>query len=131
MNEELRQRTDEGSRTNAFLESILSCLRAGVIVLDRGLKVVIWNRRAEDLWGLRSNEVLNQPFLGLDMGLPTEHLARPIRSVVSEAGEAEEPVVLDAVNRRGRKIRCQVRFAPLTGSDRQRQGVIMIIDEQA
>ena len=129
VNEELRQRTEEVDSTNAFLASILSSLRAGVIVLDRVLKVVVWNRRAEDLWGLRSDEVVGQPFLGLDMGLPTENLTRPIRSVLSGTGD-QEPVVLDAVNRRGKKFRCLVRFAPLTGADRQREGVILFLDEQ-
>ena len=99
-----------------------------MIVLDRVLKVAIWNRRAEDLWGLRADEVVGQPFLGLDMGLPTENLARPIRSVLS--GNADpEPVVIDAVNRRGTKFSCRVRFAPLTGADRERQGVILLLDE--
>src|SRR5256714_1408678 len=129
VNEELRQRTEEVDRTNSFLGSILASLRAGVIVLDRILKVAVWNRRAEDLWGLRSEEVLGQPFLGLDMGLPTEKLARPIRSVLSGTG-TPEPVVIDAVNRRGRKFHCQVRFASLTGPDRERQGVILLLDEE-
>ncbi len=128
VNEELRQRTEEINSSNSFLASILSGLRAGVIVLDRVLKVAIWNRRAEDLWGLRADEVVGQPFLGLDMGLPTENLARPIRSVLS--GNADpEPVVIDAVNRRGTKFSCRVRFAPLTGADRERQGVILLLDE--
>ncbi len=128
VNEELRERTDEIDRTNSFLTSILASLRSGVIVLDHILKVAIWNRRAEDLWGLRSDEVVGQPFLGLDMGLPTENLTRPIRSVLSGSGDPE-PVVIDAVNRRGRKFSCQVRFAPLTGAERERQGVILLLDE--
>jgi two-component system CheB/CheR fusion protein len=129
VNEELRERTDEIDRANSFLTAILSSLRVGVIVLDRVLKVAIWNRRAEDLWGLRSDEVVGQPFLGLDMGLPTEHLTRPIRSVLSGGGQPE-PVVIEAVNRRGRKFSCRVQFAPHTGADRERQGVILFLDEQ-
>src|SRR5262249_42643993 len=75
VNQELRERTDETVRTNSFLTSILGSLRAGVVVIDRNLKVAIWNRRSEDLWGLRSDEAVGQPFLGLDIGLPTENLA--------------------------------------------------------
>jgi two-component system, chemotaxis family, CheB/CheR fusion protein len=127
VNEELRERTDEIDRSNTFMTSILGSLRAGVIVLDRGLKVAIWNRRAEDLWGLRPEEVLGHPFLGLDMGLPTENLTRPIRSVLLGVGDPE-PIVIDAVNRRGQKFSCEVRFAPLIGVDRERQGVILFLD---
>ena len=32
--------------------------------------------RAEELWGLRADEVVGQHFLSLDIGLPVEQLAR-------------------------------------------------------
>jgi len=52
--------------------------------------VQLWNDSAFDLWGLRADEVENQNFLSLDMGLPVE----PLRDAVSafldgtELGEA-------------------------------------------
>ena len=49
-NVELRHRTDDLNRANSFLDSILTSLRIGVVVVDRNLSVQIWNRRAEDLW---------------------------------------------------------------------------------
>ncbi len=42
-------RTTELDDANAFLEAILSTLRAGVVVIDAGMRVRAWNRRAEDL----------------------------------------------------------------------------------
>jgi len=55
VNEELRQRTDEMHQLNAFLESVLSGMRAAAIVVNQNLNVLVWNRRAEDLWGLRAD----------------------------------------------------------------------------
>src|SRR5262249_48875089 len=63
MNEELRQRSEELNRANGFLESVLAGVRSGVIVLDREFHVIAWNHRAEDLWGLRTDEVRGQNFL--------------------------------------------------------------------
>src|SRR5262249_12320252 len=70
MNEELRQRSDELNQVNNFLESILASSGGGVVVLDRDMMVLVWNHKAEDLWGLRAEEVKNRHFLNLDIGLP-------------------------------------------------------------
>src|SRR5437667_180926 len=70
INEELRERTDELNRSNAFLNSILSSLRGGVVVVDRNNNVLIWNYMAEDLWGLRAEEIKGQSLMDLDIGLP-------------------------------------------------------------
>ena len=70
INDELRDRTDELNELTAFMESILSSLRAGVAVLDLDLRVQAWNGYAANLWGLRSDEVQSMPFLNLDIGLP-------------------------------------------------------------
>ena len=56
LNDELRVRTVEVNQVNAFLESILTGLRGGVVVVDDELVVRVWNERAEQLWGLRDHE---------------------------------------------------------------------------
>jgi PAS domain-containing protein len=40
-------------------------------VLDADMGVLVWNRRAEDLCGLRQDEAVGQHFLNLDIVLPT------------------------------------------------------------
>ena len=77
MNEELRDRTTALNDVNGYFDSVLTSLQAGVIVVDPELRVRTWNRQAEDLWGLRSDEVLGQHLLNLDIGLPVE-LVRPM-----------------------------------------------------
>jgi PAS domain-containing protein len=67
VNEELRQRTDEVNRANAFLQSIVSSLRSGAVVIDQHFNILVWNHRAEDLWGLRETEVKSHSLLSLDM----------------------------------------------------------------
>jgi two-component system CheB/CheR fusion protein len=128
MNEELRQRTEDLNRANAFLQSILTSMRAAVVVVDRSLSTLIWNHRAEDLWGLRSDEVRGQPFLNLDIGLPVQPLRGPMRACM--AGETDhQEVTLDATSRRGKAIQCRVTCTPLTTPDGERQGVILLIEE--
>lgn len=127
-NEELRQRTDELNRTNGFLASILTSLRIGVVVVDRNLSVQIWNRCAEDLWGLRADEVVGQFFLNLEIGLSVEQLKAPIRSVVNNEAESQD-IILEAVNRRGKAIQCRVTCVPLSSTNKEIHGGVLLMEE--
>jgi two-component system CheB/CheR fusion protein len=115
INDELRERTAELNEVNEFLEAILTSLGLGVAVLDTQQRVQIWNNRAEDLWGLRRDEALDHHFLSLDIGLPSEELAAPLRAVLSGSSERESRE-LQAVNRRGRSIVCAATVLPLIAS---------------
>ena len=128
INQELRLRGEELNRVNSFLESILTSLRAGVVVLDPGLHILIWNRRSEELWGLRADEVFLRHLMSLDIGLPLESLKQSMRAIIAGESESYE-VLLDATNRRGRAIQCQVVCTPLISTEAQVQGVILLMEE--
>ncbi len=130
VNDELQRRSEELNQTNAFLESILTSLRGGVVVVDRDLYIRVWNHRAEDFWGLRTEEALGQNFLNLDIGLPVEQLRQPMRNCLIGESAQTCKVALIAVNRRGRQFECQVSCAPLLGSQGQIQGVILLMEER-
>jgi two-component system, chemotaxis family, CheB/CheR fusion protein len=127
INDELRERTDELNELTAFMESVLSSLRAGVAVLDLDLRVQAWNGFAEDLWGVRSQEVQGVPFLNLDIGLPLEPLASPLHAALRD-GDTPESIVLEAVNRRGKAIECKVSFTKLTTPERKLSGVLVLME---
>jgi two-component system CheB/CheR fusion protein len=130
INDELNQRTDELNQTNLFLESILGSLDAGVVVLDAELRVNAWNDGAFELWGLRGAEVQGQHFMNLDIGLPIGELRTPLRKVL--AGESvEQPIVLDATNRRGRQVTCRIHISPLADGDAMPRGAILFMEPDA
>jgi len=129
INDELRTRTLELNEVNAFLETILASMGLAVAVLDARQTVQIWNRHAEDLWGLRADEAVGRHFLGLDIGLPVDQLRTGIRDAlrgVDGRGEA----VLEATNRRGRAIHCAVRTLPLVVGPDEVSGVILLMEQQ-
>jgi two-component system, chemotaxis family, CheB/CheR fusion protein len=130
VNEELRQRTDEMNQLNAFLESVLGGMRAAAVVVNQNLNVLVWNRRAEDLWGLRSDEVTGRSLLNLDIGLPVGELRDLVRPCL--AGEHDhQQIVLDAINRRGKQIKCRITCSPLVSAQKKREGVILLMEELA
>lgn len=126
INSELRERTVEVEELNFFLESILGSLRSAVIVLDTDMHVHAWNRNAEDLWGLRRDEVNGQHFFNLDIGFPVVQLRDPIRSCLTDAQTVFENDY-HAVNRRGRTISCRVAISPLRHGEATR-GVIISME---
>ncbi len=113
-NEELRQRGDELNQVNSFFESILSSMPDGVVVLDNELRVLAWNHKAEDLWGLRSDEVRGKQFLILDIGLPVLELTQPIRACLADASAQER--IIDAMNRRGKALAVRITCSRLFGN---------------
>jgi two-component system, chemotaxis family, CheB/CheR fusion protein len=129
LNDELRQRTDEVNHVNAFLQSVVGSLASGAVVLNQNFNILMWNHKAEDLWGLRQDEVIGRSLLNLDIGLPVEKLGATIRSCLSEETDHKE-MLLDATNRRGKAIKCHVACSPLIGYNKQRQGVILLMEEE-
>jgi two-component system CheB/CheR fusion protein len=127
-NEQLRQSGDELNRANAFLENVLGSFHGGLIVVDGELRVQAWNNRAEDLWGLRSNEVQGKHLMNLDIGLPVDRLRQPLRQCLS----GESPFVrieLSATNRRGKTIALDVACAPFALADNPTWGAIVTMEE--
>jgi two-component system CheB/CheR fusion protein len=126
MNDELRMRTDELNQVNVLVESMLESLGLGVAVLDRELRVTMWNEHAKKLWGLDALEVRDQHFLNLDIGLPVQQLHDSLRAVITGPSNSEERVI-DARDRRGRDIKCRIQCAPLRSPGARVTGVIVLM----
>ena len=97
------------------------------MVVDPDFLVLIWNPKAENLWGLRADEVRGKNLLNLDIGLPVERLKPALRSCLSGESAYQE-IVLEATNRRGKAIICRVTCTPMTDGDAI-SGVILVMDD--
>src|SRR5439155_24652286 len=75
VNQETRVRSEDMNQLNTFLQSIVSMLNIGAAVVDRELRIELWNSIAQELWGVREDEVLCRPFDALAIGLPIEEVA--------------------------------------------------------
>ncbi|HJX08065.1 MAG TPA: CheR family methyltransferase [Actinomycetota bacterium] len=126
VNDEARQRTDELSGSNEFLGSVLASIRGGLVVVDRELRIEVWNAQCEDMWGMRAEEVLGQQLPALDIGLPVQELTRPLRDALD--GE-HSTVEVAATTRKGRSITCQVSFSPLSGPEGMITGALALMEQ--
>src|SRR5438874_1291671 len=125
INTELQQRSIQLDRLNSFMEQIMANLDVGVAVLDRDLRIQLWNRRAEDMWGVRAGETVGQPMLALDIGLPLAELAGPIQSCLS-GGNGHQSLTLSATNRRGKQFTCRVQCSAMSGAEGVRSVILLM-----
>ena len=127
INTDLQLRTREVERLNTLLLAVTGNIEVGAAVLDGGMRVQLWNERAADLWGVRSDEVVGNSFFNLDIGLPAEQLRALIR-----AGAGGRPLhdelVVKATTRKGREIRCRVIAHAIGDGDRP-AGVVLVMEE--
>jgi two-component system, chemotaxis family, CheB/CheR fusion protein len=126
INEELRERSGQLDEANAFLETILTSQGLAVVVVDRSLRVQIWNQQSTELWGLRADEVRGEHLLGLDVGLPLEALKTSIRATL-DGSDGRSTMTVEATNRRGRTVRCEVTLLGLRAASGDVTGAILLM----
>ena len=111
-NEELRLQAEQATGARTHLESVLRSLNMGVVVTDDRLVVQSWNRWSENAWGLRAEEVVGAALDTLDIGFPV-HRVRADVAAVQSGRQASAEQVVEALDRRGRRILCRVHVNPL------------------
>jgi two-component system, chemotaxis family, CheB/CheR fusion protein len=127
MNDMLRQRTDEINTARSFLDSILDSVRVAAVVLDPDYNIMIWNKMAEEMWGLRADEIKGSSFFKLDIGLEVGKLREAIRAC--QVSGTNDDLVFDAINRRGRSISCRITVTKQRILEEKDRGVILLFEE--
>jgi two-component system, chemotaxis family, CheB/CheR fusion protein len=130
INDTLRDRSLELDETKKFLDSIVDSVKLGMVVVDREMRVVLWNRGSEDLWGLRSEEAVGASLASLDIGLPMVEVNPLIGKVFVEPDTVEDAAV-DAVNRRGKAVRVRVTCSAFGANGDSATGVLLTMDAHA
>jgi two-component system CheB/CheR fusion protein len=128
INETLGERSGELDEARTFLNSLVNSMAMGMLVVDREMRVVEWNRGAEELWGLRSAETMGTQLTSLDIGLPIGEL-KPLIGNAFVDTEAVGETTLKAVNRRGRKIELRVSCTSFRSSEGSVSGALLLMEE--
>jgi two-component system CheB/CheR fusion protein len=127
-NDALRDRQEQLDRLNRFMSSVLSSMNSGVAVVDTDLHLLAWNNRAEDLWGVRTDEAIGRHLLNLDIGLPVERLREPLRTLLGDADATPAIMELDAVNRRGHRVKVKVTLTHIVDRENSAPAAMLVMD---
>ena len=129
INEELRNRGTQLNDLNRFLRSVFASLGGGVAVVDHQLRIKVWNHRAEDLWGVRWEQAVDQRFTDLDIGLEVDKV-KPLIVDTFKHNRESAHLTMPATNRRGRSIQVRITATPLIEPEQKvAQGVILMMEE--
>ncbi|MEZ0362169.1 CheR family methyltransferase [Mycobacterium sp. pUA109] len=130
INDTLRERSVELDDARTFLDSLVNSVYLGMVVVDREMRVVVWNRGCEELWGLRSDETVGTVLTTLDIGLPMDNV-RPLIGNAFVDPENPGEALVEAVNRRGRptkvRVTCTGFQPPAEGGV---QGALLLMEAQ-
>ncbi|ORC02082.1 chemotaxis protein CheR [Mycobacterium persicum] len=127
INDALRERTLELDDLKDLLDSLVNSVRLGMVVVDREMRVVVWNSGSEDLWGLRADEATGSALTSLDIGLPMENL-RPLIGNAFVDPDSFGETVLDAVNRRGRPAQVRVTCTSFRSAGDLIGGALLLLE---
>ena len=126
-NNTLRDCTVELTDTRTFLNSLVDSIKLGIVVMDRELRVSVWNRACEELWGVRAEEAKGAEFTALDIGLPMETLTPMLAKALIESGSAGETLI-EAVNRRGKQTTVRVTCSPFKSREGTLSGALLLME---
>jgi two-component system NtrC family sensor kinase len=124
---QLRVKADELERMRQFSENILESLNDGLAAVNRDDRVVRWNRRLEELYGLRHevavgrrlDEIFDQAFL---------EVVRSTRLESAEGGACYR-VPLCTHHEPARRLLVNIATTPLRDSDGAVAGSIVVIED--
>jgi len=124
---QLHNKADELERMREFSENILESLNDGLAVVNRDDRIVRWNRRLEELYGLRHEEAVAHR---LDEVFETAFV-EVLRSARRESpdGAAFYRVPLTTRHDAGRRLLVNMATTPLRDSDGAIAGTIVVIED--
>jgi two-component system, chemotaxis family, CheB/CheR fusion protein len=127
INDTLRERSLELDDAKDFQDSLVNSVRLGMVVVDREMRVAVWNRGSEELWGLRADETTGTNFTALDIGLPMDAVRPLIGNAFVDPDSSGEALV-DAINRRGRPARVRVTCTSFRSSEGRVGGALLLME---
>jgi two-component system CheB/CheR fusion protein len=125
LNETLVEANLELRRFSGLHRQVMDHFPAAVVVLNAQLLVEEWNLAAAEMWGLREEGVVGEPFFGLDFGLALGPLQEPVRACRS-SGAVPSSLELDAKDASGRSFRCRVRVLPVSGHEPETSAMLVM-----
>jgi len=128
INDTLRERSGELDEARAYFGSLANSIRIGVAVVDREMRIVLWNRGCEELWGLRGDETVGALLTDLDIGLPVASV-RPMIGTAFVDQDAREQAMVEAVNRRGRNITVKVTCTAFRSGEGSINGALLLMED--
>ena len=124
---QIRDHLAEITEIKDLMDNVFASIASGVITIDEGERIALYNRAAERMLGLPANSVVHQAYReALTMlGLPVELLIEDVRS----NGGTQSTEVDIVVSKRPGVTTLNLKFSPLRDIQQETLGVAMVLDD--
>lgn len=127
INTTLQTRTVELVDARTFMDSLIESIPTAMVIVDREMRVLVWNEGCKDLWGVGASEAVGSDFPTLDIGLPMDSIRPLIGNAFVDPNSVGEVAIVDAVNRRGRATSVRVTCTAFKSSDGKVSGALLMM----
>ena len=127
INNTLQTRTVELVDARTFMESLIESIHTAMVIVDREMRVVVWNSGCKELWGVGAKEAVGTALPALDIGLPMETI-RPLIGNAFVDPNATGEVTIGAVNRRGKPTSVRVTCTAFKSGDGKVTGALLMME---
>lgn len=122
-----RKETESRLRTsNQTLEALFNAAPLAILAIDAEMKITLWNRTAEEMFGWSAAEVLGRPYPLAPEGKQEEARENLLRAMRGEVFRGHEVV---RQHKDGRQVTVNLFTAPLRNSDNRITGQIVILED--
>lgn len=125
--EQVKQRLDEVSEIQKFLDNIFSSIASGVITTDREGNVRNCNLLAENILSIESSENIGRPLL--DVLPPLYEGFENVLSSVQDHGRREMVETNVVSPQTGRSMNLSLKLSPLRDEQNNTLGIAMVLDD--
>ncbi|MDX1412916.1 MAG: adenylate/guanylate cyclase domain-containing protein, partial [Candidatus Promineifilaceae bacterium] len=125
--QQIRRNLAEITEMKELMDNVFASIASGVITIDEGDRIALFNRAAEKILGVPANSVLQQTYEGFlhSVGLPVEPI---VREVIADGGTQSAEIDVHFENRPGATT-LNLTFSPLRDVHHDALGVAMVLDD--
>lgn len=125
--QQIRNHLTEITEMRDLMDNVFASIASGVITIDNGERIVLYNRAAERLLGYPHSDIVRQTYQRAleTLGLPVETLIEEVR----HNGGAKNTEVDLVVNRRPGVTTLNLTMTPLRDFEQETLGVAMVLND--
>ena len=125
---ELRAKQDDIIKLEALNEWIIRSITSGLITLDGENKVILFNRAAEEIFGIKANQAIGRE-VAVILPFLKDHLEKDPEVVDQKTRKMNTFIDLNYVRPDGRRISLRCSLSPLSLPEGGRKGQILFFQD--
>jgi len=124
---QIRNNLAEITEMKELMDNVFASIASGVITIDEGDRIALFNRAAEQILGVPADSVLYQAYEGVmkTVGLPVEPI---VREIMANGGTHSTEIDVHVDDRPGATT-LNLTFSPLRDVHQEALGVAMVLDD--